>query len=123
MIKIMYVEDHEVFGEQVIQHILIHYDVNQVTSLTQAYSQWELSGASYQLLLCDYDLPDGKGSEFIEKIRAQGVRLPIIAVSSHEEGNRALLEAGANAVCSKLEIPASLLDVIRRLLAQKAFEE
>ena len=30
-------------------------------------------------------------------------RLPIIAVSSHEAGNAALLKAGASAVCSKME--------------------
>ena len=119
MFKIMYIEDHEVFGAQVIRHILIDYEVNQVTSLAQAYSQWESSGSSYQLILCDYDLPDGKGSEFIERIRTQGISLPIIAVSSHEDGNQALLEARASAVCSKLEIPGSLLNVIRGLLGRQ----
>ena len=117
MIKIMYIEDHEIFGKQVIQNILSDYDVNQVTSLTQAYAEWELNGASYQIILCDYDLPDGKGSEFIERIRVLGFRLPIVAVSSHERGNQALLKAGADAVCSKFEIPDSLLDVLRGLLA------
>jgi len=51
----------------------------------------------------DYDLDDGKGEEFVRECRATRPRLPVIAVSSHEAGNAALVAAGASAVCSKME--------------------
>lgn len=59
------------------------------------------------MVLCDYDLDDGKGDEFVRECRGSTRTgrpcLPIIAVSSHETGNAALVRAGASAVCSKME--------------------
>ena len=55
------------------------------------------------MVLSDYDLDDGKGEEFVRERRAAHPLLPIIAVSSHEAGNAALVAAGASAVCSKRE--------------------
>ena len=55
------------------------------------------------MVLSDYDLDDGKGEEFVRECRASHPRLPIIAVSSHDAGNAALVAAGASAVCSKME--------------------
>jgi len=45
----------------------------------------------------------GKGDEYVRECRAARPRLPIIAVSSHEAGNAALMRAGASAVCGKME--------------------
>jgi len=53
--------------------------------------------------LQDFDLDDGKGDEFVRECRAAHPKLPIIAVSSHEAGNAALMKAGASAICSKME--------------------
>ncbi len=57
----------------------------------------------FDLVLSDYDLDDGKGDAFVRECRVTYPRLPIIAVSSHEAGNAALVAAGASAVCSKME--------------------
>ena len=51
----------------------------------------------------DYDLDDSKGDEFVRECRGIHPRLPIIAVSSYEAGNAALVAAGASAVCNKME--------------------
>lgn len=61
------------------------------------------SDGSYDLVLCDYDLDDAKGSEFVEEFRARGYTTPIIAVSAHDEGNQKMLSSGADAACKKLE--------------------
>ena len=55
------------------------------------------------MVLSDYDLDDGKGEEFVRECRATHPLLPIIAVSSHDAGNAALVAAGASAICSKME--------------------
>jgi hypothetical protein len=53
--------------------------------------------------LRDYDLHDGKGDEFVRQCRVAHPPLPIIAVSSHESGNVALMKTGASTVCSKMQ--------------------
>jgi hypothetical protein len=43
-------------------------------------------------------------------------RLPIIAVSSHEAGNAALMKAGASTVCGKMEFQR-IEEVIQQLVS------
>ena len=62
-----------------------------------------LSIQDYDLLLVDYDLDDGKGAEIVAEISRNDSRPKIIATSSREDGNEMLLEAGADAVCSKMD--------------------
>jgi DNA-binding response OmpR family regulator len=57
----------------------------------------------FDLLLVDFDLDDGKGAELVQSLRSSGHPIVIIAVSARSEGNDALVKAGANAVCSKME--------------------
>lgn len=68
----------------------------------------------FDVVLVDYDLDDGKGDEVASHIREMGPTVKIVAVSSHEEGNRLLLAAGANAVCKKSEF-RNILGVIAGL--------
>jgi len=57
----------------------------------------------FQLSQFDFDLDDGKGDELVAEMQSQAKRAVIIAVSSHAAGNQALSEAGADAVCSKMD--------------------
>ena len=100
-VNILYLENHAVFVEQVTRQFLASHRVTLVPSLSAARST--LASDSFDLVLSDYDLDDGKGEEFVRECRAAHPRLPIIAVSSHEAGNAALVRAGASAVCSKME--------------------
>jgi CheY-like chemotaxis protein len=100
-VNILYLENHAVFAEQVTRQFLATHRVTVVPSITAARSA--LASGSFDLILSDYDLDEGKGEEFVRECRAGSPRLPIIGVSSHEAGNAALLRAGASAVCSKME--------------------
>jgi CheY-like chemotaxis protein len=100
-VNILYLENHAVFAEQVTRQFLGAHRVTVVPSLAAARSS--LASGGFDLVLSDYDLDDGKGEEFVRDCRAIHPLLPIIAVSSHEAGNTALIAAGASAVCSKLE--------------------
>ena len=111
--NILYLENHLVFAEQVKRQFLAAHQVTVAPSLSAARHEW--SSGSFDLLLSDYDLDDGKGEEFVRECRAAGSKLPIIAVSSHEMGNAALLKAGASAVCSKMEFDSiqAVIDQLR----------
>jgi DNA-binding response OmpR family regulator len=99
--NILYLENHAVFAEQVIRQFLAAHRVTVVPSLAAARSI--LASDSFNLVLADYDLDDGKGDAFVRECRVTHPRLPIIAVSSHDAGNAALLKAGASAICGKMK--------------------
>jgi CheY-like chemotaxis protein len=100
-VNILYLENHAVFAEQVTRQFLSAHHVTVVPSLSAARSS--LATGGFDLVLSDYDLDDGKGEEFVRECHATHPLLPIIAVSSHDVGNAALVAAGASAVCSKME--------------------
>lgn len=108
---ILYLENHAVFAEQITRQFLSAHRVTVVPSLAAARSS--LASGGFDLVLSDYDLDDGKGEEFVRECRATHPSLPIIAVSSHEAGNAALVAAGASAICGKMEFDG-IQKVIRR---------
>jgi len=99
--KILFVENHSVFAQQAIIHFLSAHQVTVVPSLSMARSS--LSSDQFDLLLVDYDLDDGKGEELVRELRIAGNKIRIVGVSAREEGNAALLHAGVDAICSKME--------------------
>jgi len=101
IVKILYLENHAIFAQQVISQFLKSHQVTVVPTLAAA--RQTLASNSFDLVLSDYDLDDAKGDEFVRECRTAHPHLPIIAVSSHEAGNAALMRAGASAVCSKME--------------------
>jgi DNA-binding NarL/FixJ family response regulator len=100
-VNVLYLENHAIFAQQVISQFLKSHQVTVVPTLATA--RQVLPSEDFDLVLCDYDLDDGKGDEFVCECRVAHPQLPIIAVSSHEAGNAALMTAGASAVCSKME--------------------
>ena len=101
VVKILYLENHAVFAEQVIRQFLSAHRVTVVPSLSAARSAF--ASGSFDVVFSDYDLDDGKGDEFVRECRAKYPSLPIVAVSSHDDGNAALMAAGASVVCGKME--------------------
>ena len=99
--KILYVENHEVFAANVTRRFLSQHTVTVVPSIAAA--RQARVAAAFDLLLVDFDLDDGKGDAFVREVRATGDSTIIIGVSSHEEGNAALRRAGASAICSKMQ--------------------
>lgn len=113
--KILLVENHPHFSKAVVKEFLSGHDVTVVPSIESARAQ--LLDVEFDLIMSDYDLDDGKGDEFVLHLRASGNEKPVIAISSHERGNSAILSAGANAVCSKMDF-RKITDVIAGIKAQ-----
>ena len=101
LMRILYVENHSVFADNVTRQFLSRHVVTIVPSLRKARQM--LSSDEFDLALIDYDLDDGKGDTLVREIRALGVSIAIVGVSSHDEGNAALREAGAGAICNKMQ--------------------
>ena len=112
-VKILYLENHAIFAQQVISQFLKAQHVTVVPSLAAARQAF--ASENFELVLSDYDLDDGKGDEFVRECRAARPQMPIIAGSSHEAGNEALMRAGASAICGKMDFQR-IEEVIRQLV-------
>ena len=113
--RILYVENHSVFADNVTRQFLAQHTVTVVPSLSAAHQT--LSVTQFDLVLVDYDLDDGKGDALVREIQASSAPITVIGVSSHDEGNAALRRAGAKAVCSKMQfdqIQSVIEEVVER---------
>ena len=114
--NILYVENHSVFATNVTRQFLSNHVVTVVPSLSAA--RQALCSGIFDILLIDYDLDDGKGDDLVREVCTSGNSAQIIGVSSHDDGNAALLKAGAVAVCSKMEFD-KIQTIINRVIQQK----
>lgn len=97
--QLLWVENHAGFARVAGRQFLAAHEVTVVTSLAAARSA--LAAGPFDVVLLDYDLDDGKGAELIGFIGELPGAPVVVAASAHEEGNQALLAAGADAVCAK----------------------
>ena len=99
--KIMFAENHAAFASTVCRAFLSAHSIEVIPTLIEA--RRKLENNAFDLLLVDFDLDDGKEDELVCDVKARYPNLKVIAVSSHDAGNRALKIAGADAVCGKME--------------------
>lgn len=111
--QILYVENHARFARLTAQQFLAAHQVTVIASLAAARET--LAHGSFDAILVDYDLDDGKGDELVRELvrelqselqselQGPAARPVLIAVSSHQAGNDALVSAGIDAVCSKMQ--------------------
>ena len=111
--ELLWFENHPQFA-RFARPFLAGYSVTVVPSLAAARSA--VGKTHFDVVLVDFDLDDGKGAELVRELAARVGRPLIVATSSHADGNAALLDAGADAFCVKLEfarIPGLLQSLTR----------
>jgi DNA-binding NarL/FixJ family response regulator len=114
--QLLWVENHAGFVRSAGKAFLTAHSVTVVASVAAA--KVALSEKRFDAVLLDYDLEDGKGTSLIPTLLALPAPPAVIATSSHDSGNQALVAAGAGAVCSKMrfaEIETILSRVVRPL--------
>jgi DNA-binding response OmpR family regulator len=99
--QVLYVENHVRFAKLAVGQFLASHQVTVVPSVAAA--RQTLAQSTFDVVLVDFDLDDGKGNEIVKEIQLQSHRPFVVAVSSHQAGNDALVAAGADAVCSKMQ--------------------
>ena len=109
--KILFVENHQVFAETVVAQFLPDDAVTIAATVFEAFDL--VRSGSFDAVLVDYDLDDFKGDAFVRRLRSSGSTIPIVAVSARDDGNLALSAAGADAVCHKADFRS-----IRRVLGR-----
>lgn len=97
--RILFVDNHPEFTAVVVATFLAADAVVVVPTIAGAKEQF--ASASFDVVLVDYDLDDGKGDELVRWLRAT-TAVRIVAVSARDHGNEALVAAGADAVCAKI---------------------
>ncbi|HEY3321683.1 MAG TPA: PAS domain S-box protein [Planctomycetota bacterium] len=119
-LRILHLEDSAADAE-LIQEALradgLSFDV--VTARNHAEFQAALKVPPYDLVLCDYNLPDVDGPAALEELRAQYVDVPFIVVSGAIGEERAveLLKSGATDYVLKDRL-ARLGTIVRRALEE-----
>ena len=73
----------------------------------------------FDCIFLDYRLPDGNGIELLQKLRGQGIRVPIVSLTGQNDDGVAvdLMKAGASDYLSKAKIsPAQLRQVFQNVM-------
>ena len=80
--KILVIDDEKLIRWSV-QRLLIRegHEVDIAEALDKAGAMLETG--EYDLVLCDYIMPDGLGSKFLEKIREKGLSAKVIMMSGN----------------------------------------
>ncbi|HEY5939155.1 MAG TPA: response regulator [Kofleriaceae bacterium] len=99
--RILLVENHPAFASTVATTFLADHHVEIVPSIRGALAA--IRDHPFDVALVDFDLDDGKGDELVRWAKRSARHLALVAISARDDGNAALLLAGAHAACSKLE--------------------
>ncbi len=96
---------------------------HMVTECGGGEEAWSaLSQRSFDLIVTDLWMKEGTGLDFIKRARANGVKTPIIAITSGDlnspasDSQRIALRAGADRVLLKPVMRPILLDAIAQLI-------
>jgi DNA-binding response OmpR family regulator len=120
VVRVLWVENHTVFARLAGRQFLTEHDLIVVPSL--ALAREALAARTFDAVLVDYDLDDGKGATLVAFLRQFPTVPVVIATSAHEEGNGLLLAAGADAACPKGRF-AEISTVLARVVAGRARTE
>jgi two-component system, sensor histidine kinase and response regulator len=77
------------------------------------------NSCQFDCIFIDYRLPDGNGIELLQKLREQGIRIPIVSLTGQSDDRIAveLMKAGASDYLSKAQIsPAQLRQVFQNVM-------
>jgi DNA-binding NarL/FixJ family response regulator len=117
--KILIVDDHPIFREGLAQSINREQDLVLCGEAENACEALDcVAKLGPDLVMVDITLPGKSGLELIKDLNALYPRLPILAVSMHDESLYAsrILRAGARGYVMKQETPKTLLQAARRVL-------
>ena len=97
--KILLVDDSR--SQRMIQKMVLKQnglsesDIHEAAEGNEALEKSTKNG--YQLIFCDWHMPEMSGVEFVRKARAEGVSVPIVMCTSEGEKNKIqeAIDAGA----------------------------
>ena len=82
--RILVIEDDRVLGEAVREHVAsLGYGVDWMKRLDDAREA--LASVTYELVLMDLNLPDGRGLDLLRELRRRGSTVPVIILTAQDQ--------------------------------------
>ncbi|TMM54634.1 CHASE domain-containing protein [Sulfitobacter sabulilitoris] len=85
-VRILHLEDDVDFAEVLADSFGKLADITPAATLAEARKAIRLR--KFELIIIDWDLPDGNGMELLETLEARGIDVPVIGLSAFESGAR-----------------------------------
>ncbi len=117
--KVLIVDDSAVM-RKVIMEALLKSDISNVGQAPDGHEAVKaVSEDQYDLVLMDWNMPKMSGIEAVKEIRAKGINVPIIMVTTESEKSRVLeaLKNGANNYVVKPFTPELIAAKIKDTMA------
>lgn len=123
-LRILLVEDHPLFREQVKQLINKEDDMTvcgEVDNTAQAMQL--LESERPDVVVVDLTLKGPSGLELIKDMKARNIDVPVLVLSMHDESLYAerVLRAGARGYITKHEVSSEVMAAVRKVLAGQVY--
>jgi two-component system, NarL family, nitrate/nitrite response regulator NarL len=118
--RVAIVEDHAMVAEGFARILAAEPDLEVVgAAVGVAEGHALVMAAAPDVVLCDQELPDGRGTELAERLRSErsGVKVVLISALAEETVVRSAVDAGCAGVLSKGRGPEELLRAVRAAAA------
>ena len=118
MTKILLVEDNEMNRDMLSRRLIKKgFEVDMAIDGEEGYNKGK--STDYNIILMDMSLPKMDGWEITQKLRSEGIKTPIIALTAHalEADKKKCLDAGCDEFDTKpVELPR-LLEKINKFIS------
>jgi DNA-binding NarL/FixJ family response regulator len=123
-IKILIVDDHAIVRKGLIQILIESYPdalLFEAISSEEVYKLLKLH--NWDIILLDISLPGRNGIDLLKQLRSDGIKVPILILSMHDEEQYAIrvLKAGASGYINKNMATEELTLTIQKLLDGKKY--
>ncbi len=101
---------------QIVHSLRPQAQISCKTSVTAALDEWQSNPAD--LIICDWNLPDGPGTRLLERIRKQDTQVPLVMITGRADRD-SVLEVRSLRVSAFISKPfqvPKVLDCLDRLL-------
>ncbi|MGK7870761.1 response regulator transcription factor [Falsiroseomonas sp. E2-1-a20] len=117
--RILVVEDDPILRGLLVDVIDSDADLcaTGAASIAEADAKLGLRGEAFDAMLLDQHLPDGHGGDFCQRLRLNGVTIPILILSG-EADRRAGQRSRAQGASDHIQKPVQMRELINRLTAQ-----
>ncbi|MCG6188354.1 sigma-54-dependent transcriptional regulator [Maribellus maritimus] len=120
MSKVLIIDDDNFICEILKKHLQNHkYDVQ--IAYTGKSAEQTIKKSNFDLILCDFRLPDTSGLELLQKIRAIKQEIPVVIMTAYADVRMAvkLMKMGASDYITKPIQQEELLSLIKKLVKKE----
>lgn len=122
--KFLIADDHAIVRKGLVQMLKEEFPSAEFTEVANSVEIFhQLSKQIWDVILLDISMPGRNGIEILKQIRANGIKTPILMISTHSEEQYALraLKAGASGFLNKESATEELLAAILKVLSGKKY--